>query len=322
MLANNEGIHQMSNDQSIDLIIDYKSPKTTSSLPLRMEFHLSYIFFILNQSTLQTTNKRIKNFQDKNQDLVSESNNLKKIALFQPNIAFKQVWKRISPTNLVQLVNFLLLEKRVILISKSYECNAIVIEYLLDLIAPLNSSVFNNISFLMAEMIDYLDSPMPFIIGISSDLWHKIYETKWHEISDDTIAFDIDTEVFKMKLNSIDCPEPQTSSLVKSLMETHERYNTYTVEECSDTNFLIQVKQSFYNYLLLVINDFRLHFKEEPEKGKVISPRIQLDKVFDFDQFLESQNEVNKVFYQQFIETQMFNDFVERTYNLQTRADE
>lgn len=66
----------------------------------------------------------------------------------------------------------MILERKIILVSKDIYTNAILIESLLDLLSPLNKTVFLNISFIKSDMCDYLDSPMPFIIGISETLWN------------------------------------------------------------------------------------------------------------------------------------------------------
>ena len=50
-------------------------------------------------------------------------------------------------------------------------------------------------------MIDFLGAPMPFMIGISSSIWNKIFMTKWNEVSDDTVAFDIDNELLMTKID-------------------------------------------------------------------------------------------------------------------------
>jgi hypothetical protein len=59
-------------------------------------------------------------------------------------------------------------------------------------------------------MIDYLDTPLPYLIGISSNVWNKIFFSKWNEVSDDTIAFDIDTELLMTKVDLPNPPEPMT----------------------------------------------------------------------------------------------------------------
>lgn len=110
-----------------------------------------------------------------------------------------------------------MLERKIILISRNIEYNAILIESLLELLSPLNKSVFTNISFLKQEMVDYLDMPLPFVIGISTKVWNQIFMSKWNEVSDDTIAFDLDTELLMTKLDIPSPPEPITSILQHTL---------------------------------------------------------------------------------------------------------
>lgn len=88
-----------------------------------------------------------------------------------------------------------------------------MIESLLDLLSPFNKTVFTNISYIKEDMIDYLDTPMPYIIGVSESLWNKIFLTKWNEVSDDTIAFYIDTSLLMSKIDLPADPQPFTNVL-------------------------------------------------------------------------------------------------------------
>lgn len=63
-------------------------------------------------------------------------------------------------------------------------------------------------------MVDYLDTPLPFIIGISETLWNKIFMSKWNEVSDDTVAFYIDTALLMTKFDLPTPPEPVTRILL------------------------------------------------------------------------------------------------------------
>ena len=103
-----------------------------------------------------------------------------------------------------------MLERKIILISRDIHLNAILIETLLELLSPLNKSVFTNIAYIKHEMIDYLDTPIPYLIGLSTTLWNRIFLTKWNEVSDDTVAFDIDTELLMTKIDLPIPPEPIT----------------------------------------------------------------------------------------------------------------
>lgn len=51
--------------------------------------------------------------------------------------------------------------------------NAMFIETLMELISPILDprNVFMNISYIKEDMIDFMDSPVPFVIGMSEHLW-------------------------------------------------------------------------------------------------------------------------------------------------------
>ena len=41
-------------------------------------------------------------------------------------------------------------------------------------------------------MTEYLEAPFPYIIGIDIELWETVYETKWDNLGEDVVGFDID----------------------------------------------------------------------------------------------------------------------------------
>ena len=61
--------------------------------------------------------------------------------------------------------------------------NALFIETLLELFHPILPvrQVYMNISYLKDEMIDYMDSPVPYIIGISDVQWERFAYEKWRK---------------------------------------------------------------------------------------------------------------------------------------------
>ena len=117
----------------------------------------------------------------------------------------------------MQLFTCLVLQRKVIIISQDTSVNAILIESLLELLSPLDSKVFMNISYLKQDMTDYLDCLVPYVIGIEENLWNKIFMRKWNEVSDDTVAFTIDTALLMSKIDLPNNPEPMTSILLQSL---------------------------------------------------------------------------------------------------------
>jgi hypothetical protein len=95
------------------------------------------------------------------------------------------------------------------LISKDPLENSLIIEALLEILSPIfNKCVFLNIPYLKAEMIDYIDSPVPFIIGVEEAVWNKLFMRKWPELQDDVVCFDLETELLNSKVDVPSPPEP------------------------------------------------------------------------------------------------------------------
>lgn len=50
----------------------------------------------------------------------------------------------------------------------------------------------------------------------------------------------------------------------------------------------IHLKQAFYNYIMLVVNDVRIFRKEVIIKApEMDSPRVGVEQMFDFESYLE-----------------------------------
>lgn len=70
-------------------------------------------------------------------------------------------------------------------------------------------------------MVDYLDSPVPYVIGVNETVWNKIVLQKWGEVSDDTVAFFLDTGLMMTKLDLLPGPEPMTSLFHQTLNDIY-----------------------------------------------------------------------------------------------------
>lgn len=91
----------------------------------------------------------------------------------------------------MQMFVSLLHERKIILIHNDSSKNAILIETLISLLYPLQWN-FTNISYLIPSMVEYLEAPFPYIVGVPRDLWKYIYEQKWDVLGEEVVAFDID----------------------------------------------------------------------------------------------------------------------------------
>lgn len=81
-----------------------------------------------------------------------------------------------------------------------------------------------NISYIKEEMIDYIDSPVPYLIGVSDELWtNKISMTKWNETQDDVVAFHLESALMMQKIDIPSGPEPMTSILIHTIEDLLNR---------------------------------------------------------------------------------------------------
>lgn len=207
--------------------------------------------------------KSIADLRPGRADTIVESKKLYSSVFCPPNTDFRQLWLKISPKNIVQLFSCLMLERKIILISRNVHLNSLLIESLLELLSPLSKDVCTLIPYtLNQKMLEYLDAPMPFVIGISSAIWNKIFMSKWNEVSDDTVAFDIDTELLMTKIDLPNQPAPVTAILLQTLTDLQQKQG-----QLSERDFKIQLKQAFFNYMLLIINDFRFCYKMTYEES-------------------------------------------------------
>mmetsp|Transcript_10489 Transcript_10489/g.10544 ORF Transcript_10489/g.10544 Transcript_10489/m.10544 type:complete len:87 (+) Transcript_10489:256-516(+) len=79
--------------------------------------------------------------------------------------------KTISVNSLVQLFHSVLLEKKIILVADDISKVSLLIDGLILLTQPLVSSSYALIPNLKEQYLDYLDAPIPYIIGVSKFVW-------------------------------------------------------------------------------------------------------------------------------------------------------
>jgi len=166
---------------------------------IKIECLLTYLFGAINLRDTSGSLATITSMSNLNRHgrLISfEALNPFNLGFFlypQANLSFKTLLRivLVSPMTVVKLINCILLERKIIIVSPSSNLhymrrNAILIETLMELLSPILSTrlIYLNIAYLKnEEMIDYLDSPVPFIIGMSDFLWNQAGEGKWREIS-------------------------------------------------------------------------------------------------------------------------------------------
>ena len=75
------------------------------------------------------------------------------------------------------------------LIKEEFGDIAVIMESLVSLLAPLKWN-FVFITYMTPKLVECLDAPFPYIIGVSKKVW--LEHCVMREFSDDLIIFDID----------------------------------------------------------------------------------------------------------------------------------
>jgi len=160
-----------------------------------------------------------------------------------------------------------------LLISDSIGDNAIVMESLVSLLNPFKWT-FVFINYLTPALVDCLEAPFPFFIGTSRKIWEELLAIR--ELPEDIIIYDIDKHIFLR--NKDDLPplaQPFGRKLVRQLMEQIDDIPRY-FEKSKKAKFNIsqekleevywgyaqlKIRQMFFNFFLLVLNNYLGFFK-------------------------------------------------------------
>ena len=128
----------------------------------------------------------------------------------------------LKPEKLVQLVTALLLERKIVLIKDDIGDIALIMQGLITLLNPFQWC-FTIITYLNRELVDMLDAPFPFLIGVSTRTWEDICTIK--EYSDEIYIFDLESQERRYipKSDIPELPYPYGDELLSGLKDVMEK---------------------------------------------------------------------------------------------------
>ncbi len=132
-----------------------------------------------------------------------------------------------KPEKIIFLLTALLLERKIVLIKDAFGDIAVIMESLVQLLSPLKWN-FVFITYLTPKLVECLDAPFPYLIGVSRTVWED--HCVMREYSEDVIVFDIDNQE---RLNWCreempPLPQPQANILERQLRELLDMKDRYT----------------------------------------------------------------------------------------------
>jgi hypothetical protein len=145
------------------------------------------------------------------------------------NYSFELLLQSLKPDKIIFLLTALLLERKIVLIKSNFGDLALIMESLVSLLAPLKWN-FVFITYLTPKLVDCMDAPFPYIIGVSRLVWEDHHYCVMREYPDDVIIFDVDNQE---RLNWIreelpQLPQPQANILERGLREVLEMRERFT----------------------------------------------------------------------------------------------
>ena len=84
-----------------------------------------------------------------------------------------------------------MLERKLILIKDNFGDTAIIMESLISLLNPLKWN-FVFITYLTPKLVECLEAPFPYVIGISRKIWEDHCVMREYPVDSDMIVFDLD----------------------------------------------------------------------------------------------------------------------------------
>ncbi len=119
------------------------------------------------------------------------------------------------------------MERKIVLIKNNFGDIAVIMESLVSLLTRLKWN-FVFITYLTPKLVECLDAPFPYIIGVSRKVWED--HCVMREFPEDVIIYDIDNQE---RLNWIKeelppLPQPQANILERSLRDLLDMRDRFT----------------------------------------------------------------------------------------------
>ena len=116
----------------------------------------------------------------------------------------------------------MLLERKIVLIKDDIGDIALIMQSLITLLNPFQWH-FTIITYLTRDLVDMLDAPFPFLIGVSTAMWDEICTLK--DYPEEIIIFDLDSQERRVipKFELPVLPSPQGEDLLAGLKDVMDK---------------------------------------------------------------------------------------------------
>ena len=289
--------------------IQFYIPKIQAPIILNHEYNK----FLSNKNNINTNNNIKNNINNTNNNILSTS-----------QINMKLLLERISVENIIMIFQLMLLEQKILFLENNYQILSEISFIFLELIYPL---IWINpfLPVLSIKTVQFLQSPVPYIMGLDEYLLKYANESKYIYLGTDMIIFNLmnnqfissktkkrihKKEIFhEFKLPTI--PDKIGDFIykelknIKKIIEKNEKYkdkkDKSNHEVISDEELDSKIRMIFLKAMIMLIGDYNnfLFYTED---------EIPL---FNKEAFVQSHKEKNsQLFLGEIVKTQIFNQFL------------
>jgi len=174
-------------------------------------------------------------------------------------------------------------------------------------------------------MTEYIDAPMPFIIGIKRSIWKKIHgdKRKADYIEKDIAIIDLDKGILKCDFSKLPSFPPKIleiayTELISILDINYENNDNSQTENENDDIWLkktVQIKQIILKFILSLLGNFRKFYLDIACSPKQYdSPKSPPNPTYfyAFDAYIANMNHDSRCFMKEFVRSQAFMLFIEK----------
>ena len=242
------------------------------------------------------------------------------------NLSAAKLLKFFTIDNLIIIFKLLITEKKILLIDNDYEKLSAVADGLVSILYPLQW-VHTYIPIMSDQMLKYLETFLPFLNGINESLMSSVEKVFTEgEVEEDDEVFLIYIRENKIKLSSTlrgkmkkfekyiqdnipALPGSLEKELKNKLKKAKSRLDDMIRYKKEDTNqnwrnLELQIRDAFIDVFVEMFQDY----------AKYLS-FVDQDAVFNKALFLEKKPNNEKNFYNEIIDTQLFQQFTQNVVN-------
>ena len=242
------------------------------------------------------------------------------------NLSASKLLKYFTIDNLIIIFKLLITEKKILLIDNDYEKLSAVADGLVSILYPLQW-VHTYIPIMSDQMLKYLETFLPFLNGINESLMSSVEKVFTEgEVEEDDEVFLIYIRENKIKLSSTlrgkmkkfdkyiqdNIPtlpnylEKELKNKLKKAKSRLDEINKYKKEDTNQNwrNLELQIRDAFIDVFVEMFQDY----------AKYLS-FVDQDTVFNKALFLEKKSNSEKKFYNEIIDTQLFQQFTQNVVN-------